>query len=245
MGSRRAIYNDIAPKPRFFFVQGQKFPRARPCPREFFGRGRKNSEVEAAISLYIARRDPIYIINIPLFCLSLQKNSLVYWYLLWSIRSFIFLSFSLKIYPVHMPYIHIYALCTGHIYEKCPPSTHIYDDIALAAEFFIFFGLCTGGILTKNNKNIQGIQVGYLYIYIYYIYIYIFRTNGRMDGLLFEDQKTMFFANILKITRYFFLLYFRLLVFGILTWMFLTMQRRVSRPKYIYIYIYNIYIYIP
>ena len=67
MGSRRAIYNDIAPKPRFFFVRGKKFPRARPCPREFFWRGGQKTEVEAAISLYIARRDPIYIINVPFF----------------------------------------------------------------------------------------------------------------------------------------------------------------------------------
>ena len=77
MGSRRAIYNDIAPKPRFFFVRGRKkFPRARPCPREFFCRGRKKSEVEVAISLYIARRDPIYIINIPLL-LSLLKCGII------------------------------------------------------------------------------------------------------------------------------------------------------------------------
>ena len=84
MGSRRAIYNDIAPRPRLFFVRGKKIPRAGPCPRgegprerlcprDFFCRGRKKSEVEAAISLYIARRDPIYIINIPRFLSPLNR----------------------------------------------------------------------------------------------------------------------------------------------------------------------------
>ena len=54
----------------FFSSEAKKFPRARPCPREFFCRGRKKTEVEAAISLYIARRDPIYIINVPPFFFS-------------------------------------------------------------------------------------------------------------------------------------------------------------------------------
>ena len=70
MGSRRAIYNDIAPKPRFFFVRGRKKfpragpcpegPRARPCPREFFCLWTTKNLGFGAISLYIALRDPIY-----------------------------------------------------------------------------------------------------------------------------------------------------------------------------------------
>ena len=32
MGSRRAIYNDIAPKPRLFFVRGKKIPEGRAVP---------------------------------------------------------------------------------------------------------------------------------------------------------------------------------------------------------------------
>ena len=47
------------------------------CPRVFFVRGRKKTEVEAAISLYIARRDPIYIINIPFTTLILQLRDVV------------------------------------------------------------------------------------------------------------------------------------------------------------------------
>ena len=70
MGSRRAIYNDIAPIRGFFSSEATKFPRARPSPREFCCRGRKKYEVEAAISLYRARRDPIYIINISLCFMS-------------------------------------------------------------------------------------------------------------------------------------------------------------------------------
>ena len=69
MGSRRAIYNDIAPKPRAknssegsMPCPRAEGPRARLLPEEEF-----LPEVEAAISLYIARRDPIYIIYIPLF----------------------------------------------------------------------------------------------------------------------------------------------------------------------------------
>ena len=82
MGSRSAIYNDIAPRARLFFVRGQKCPRERPertacCPRVFFVRGRKKTEVEAAISLYIARRDPIYIINIPFTTIILQLRDVV------------------------------------------------------------------------------------------------------------------------------------------------------------------------
>ena len=34
----------------------------------------KKAEVEAAISLYLARLDPIYIINIPLFCIFFKKK---------------------------------------------------------------------------------------------------------------------------------------------------------------------------
>ena len=44
------------------------------CPRVFFVCGGKRTEVEAAISLYIARRDPIYIINIPLFLSQFAKE---------------------------------------------------------------------------------------------------------------------------------------------------------------------------
>ena len=62
MGSRRAIYNDIAPKPRLFFVLGRKIPSGRAVP---------SGQVEVAISFYIARRDPIYIIYIPLFLIPL------------------------------------------------------------------------------------------------------------------------------------------------------------------------------
>ena len=47
------------------------------CPRVFFVRARKKIEVEAAISLYIARRDPIYIINIPFTTLILQLRDVV------------------------------------------------------------------------------------------------------------------------------------------------------------------------
>ena len=55
------------------------------------------------------------------------------------------------------------ALCTGHIYI-CPVhrayiwiTGHIYDDIALEGKILIFFGLYTSGILTKNDKILQGI----------------------------------------------------------------------------------------
>ena len=76
MRCRRAMYNNIAPRPRFFSSEVKKCPRAgpctraegpraRPCTRAFFIRGRKKSEVEEAILLYLARRHPIFIINIP------------------------------------------------------------------------------------------------------------------------------------------------------------------------------------
>ena len=42
MGSRRAIYNNIAPKPRFFFVRGGKIPEgSTPCPRAEGPRARR------------------------------------------------------------------------------------------------------------------------------------------------------------------------------------------------------------
>ena len=63
MGSRRAIYNDIAPKPR-----AKNFSEGTAAAQ-----GKFLTEVEAAISLYIARRDPIYIINIPLFLSLLNR----------------------------------------------------------------------------------------------------------------------------------------------------------------------------
>ena len=43
------------------------------CPRHFFS-GDEKTEVEAAISVYIARPDPIYIINIPLLCIFFKKK---------------------------------------------------------------------------------------------------------------------------------------------------------------------------
>ena len=51
-------------------------PEGTALPEGIFCRGRKINEVEAAISLYLARRDPIYIINIPLF-LSLVFKDLI------------------------------------------------------------------------------------------------------------------------------------------------------------------------
>ena len=50
MGSRRAIYTDIAPRPRAFLTEDEK------------------TEVEAAISVYIAQVEPIYIINVSPYC---------------------------------------------------------------------------------------------------------------------------------------------------------------------------------
>ena len=66
------LYTTIQPpQPRFFSSSAGKFPRA--ARRAL---GRKKTEVEAAILLYIARRDPIYIIYIPLVLFQLRKETL-------------------------------------------------------------------------------------------------------------------------------------------------------------------------
>ena len=75
MGSRRAIYNDIAASTSYFFrprLQNCRAegPRARPSSRECCCRGRKKIEVEAPLSLYRARRDPKNIIDISLCFMS-------------------------------------------------------------------------------------------------------------------------------------------------------------------------------
>ena len=59
MGSRRAIYHNIAPKPRFFSSEAKKFPRAA-------GRVRGPNLGLGAIPLYIALRDPIYTLHMNL-----------------------------------------------------------------------------------------------------------------------------------------------------------------------------------
>ena len=87
-------------------AQGPKArERARPCPREFFCPGRKKFEVEAAISLYIARQGPIYIIDILLLCNFFKKKR--------------------DPLPGHIYKIsgHIYEI-GGHIYDI---GGHIYD----------------------------------------------------------------------------------------------------------------------
>ena len=85
MGCRRAISNNIAPKPRFFSSEAGKFPRAARRARGPKARGHgvlpegifwprtKKNEVEAAIFLDIARRHPIYIIYIPLYIQPVAK----------------------------------------------------------------------------------------------------------------------------------------------------------------------------
>ena len=76
MGSWKAIYNDIASKPRAKKFPRAEGPRARLLPKVNF-----LPEVEAAISLYIARQDPIYIINIPLFLSQFAKEFVGFTYL--------------------------------------------------------------------------------------------------------------------------------------------------------------------
>ena len=76
MGSRRAIYNNIAPKPRVFFRPRLENSRGHGVlPEGIFLPRTKKPEVEAAILLYIARRDPIYIIYTPHYLQSLSKNT--------------------------------------------------------------------------------------------------------------------------------------------------------------------------
>ena len=115
--------------------------RARePC------RGRTITEVEVAISLDIARRDPIYIIYIPLFLIPLVTCT-----------NFIDTQ--------------LYARLGGHITSRwaynldiCPPRWAynpprgaIYTDIALSGRIFDFFGLYYRGILNKKHQNLVGI----------------------------------------------------------------------------------------
>ena len=141
------LYTTIQPRNRgYFSSEAEKFPRARPCPREFFCRGRKITEVEVAISLDIARRDPIYIIYIPLFLIPLVTCT-----------NFIDTQ--------------LYARLGGHITSRwaynldiCPPRWAynpprgaIYTDIALSGRIFDFFGLYYRGILNKKHQNLVGI----------------------------------------------------------------------------------------
>ena len=72
MGSRRAIYNDIAPKPRFFFVRGKKIPESRAMPEGrrpegtalpegiFLPRTKKNRGWGGYIVVYSPTRPHIY-----------------------------------------------------------------------------------------------------------------------------------------------------------------------------------------
>ena len=85
MGCRRAIYNNIAPRPRFFSSEVKKCPRAgpctraegpraRPCPRVFFlPRTIKNRGGGGYIVVYSPTKI-IYIINIPLFMFQFHKE---------------------------------------------------------------------------------------------------------------------------------------------------------------------------
>ena len=85
MGSRRAISDNIAPKPSFFSSEEGKFLRAASRARGPKARGQgllpegifpprtKKTEVKVAILLDVARGDPIYIIYIPLYIQPVAK----------------------------------------------------------------------------------------------------------------------------------------------------------------------------
>ena len=101
----RAIYNDIAPTARFFFVRGKKIPRARPCPRDFFCRGRKKP-----------RWRRVYC------CIQPDENNIYNKYATFSTAAGIYT----YICPQLRAYIHIYARSCGHIYIYMPAAAGIY-----------------------------------------------------------------------------------------------------------------------
>ena len=177
MGSRRAIYNDIAPKQRFFFVRGNKIlkgraepagPKARghcPARGNFSAEDFKKSEVEATISLYIAWRDPMYILSIPFF-LSLFSKEFINALLisLWIIQQI------RKFYQIRELYVNLgisnqhcnidekegplyIALRTGHIYMLQGIYVYIIWHICI-------YALCTGYIYMPCAQGI------YLYRYM-------------------------------------------------------------------------------
>ena len=76
MGSRRAIYNDIAASRSNFFVLGNKIPSGRAVPSGIFvASDEKNSPCRDYIVVYIPQRPHIYITNIPL-CGLYTENSI-------------------------------------------------------------------------------------------------------------------------------------------------------------------------
>ena len=76
MGSGRAIYNDIDPKPRFFALRGKKIPEGTALPEGIFlTRRAKNRGRGGYIVVYSPTRPHIYN-KCAIFFLSFIKDSL-------------------------------------------------------------------------------------------------------------------------------------------------------------------------
>ena len=103
-------------------------PRARPCPRELCCRGRKKFDLVVAISLYMARRDPIYIINIPFFSLTCEG--------IYMPCEGIFMPCE----GIYMPCEGIYMPCEGIYMHICPVHrAYLHNDIALEWGLYMLF----------------------------------------------------------------------------------------------------------
>ena len=132
MGSRRAIYNDIAPTGRIFFVRGYKIPEGTALPEGILlPRAKKNRPGGGYIVVYGPTRPHIYN-KYPIFFYHLrgqkyalrgQKYALRgHIYALrghiYTLRGHIYACEGIYTYicPVHRAYMYIYALYRGHIY---------------------------------------------------------------------------------------------------------------------------------